>query len=158
MWAGARNLRDKVDEMPVPVLQDAVVFAGLRGTAQRFAQEVGRAIGFPVVDVVNVVSVEKFRRVVFCVATYGRGTPPKPAAEFWANLVAMKETVEGAEFTVLGCGSSSFAKTFCAFAKNLEQKLVALGFREIAPICLRDEMDRGSDSQVKEWISQLKFS
>jgi pyruvate formate lyase activating enzyme len=158
MWADARNLRAKVDEVPADDLQDAVFFAGLRETAQRFAEEVGRAIGFPVIDIANVRSVAKLRRVVFCVSTYGRGTPPKPAAEFWAMLAAMKEAIDVGEFAVLGCGSSSFPGTFCAFAKNLEQKLVALGFREVAPMCLRDEMDQGSDSKVTEWISQLKFS
>jgi flavodoxin len=168
LWEDATHLRPRLFQVPAELMpatqvpavareREAVVFGGMKGTARRFAEHVGQVLGFPVIDIAAVKGVAGFRRVVFVVATYGRGGPPKSAAEFWAAL-AQAHAVGGAQFAVLGCGSSSFAGSFCQFAKNLQQKMLALGFTEVAPMCLRDEMDKASDDKVMEWIRQIKFT
>jgi pyruvate formate lyase activating enzyme len=168
LWEDACHLKPKLLAVPaaltpvdpVPAIargREAVLYGGMKGTARRFAEEVGHVLGFPVIDVAAAKGLADFRRVVFVVSTYGRGAPPKSAAEFWAQLAEAQAVTDG-EFAVLGCGSSSYPATFCQFAKNLQQKMLALGFREVAPLCLRDELDKASDDKVRQWIGQVKFT
>jgi AmmeMemoRadiSam system radical SAM enzyme len=174
LFKDASNLRPRLETVPPelagdagaePVgavdVSDAVIFAGMNGTSKHFAEEAGGALGFPVLDLGSVAAprVLRLRRVVFCVSTYGRGTPPRNAAEAWAGIAALAgQAAPGAEFAVLGCGSLSFGVTFCGFAKAVQQKMLALGFKEVAPIFLRDELDKGSGGRASQWIAQLKFT
>jgi hypothetical protein len=63
-----------------------------------------------------------------------------------------------AQFAVLGCGSTLFGATLCGFAKAVPQKMLALGFSEVAPMFLRDEVDKTSSAKASQWIAQLKFT
>lgn len=151
---------------------DLVIYATKAGTSKEFAELVGQTIGFS--KVIDVASLPKDfvqnalvncngkrRRIVFVVATYGRGMPPPSAKEFWEKLSAVdksKVSNLNLQFAVLGLGSSSFESTFVGFAKNLEAKLLEIGGTEICPLCTRDEMnDEEDDEKVKAWINQIKF-
>ena len=174
LFQDAVHLKPKVEsvpqelvEIPVtpvsvdPAVQDVVFYATKGGTSKRFAEEIGQRLGFPVEDIANL-SVDRLastlRRVVFAVATYGRGKPPPSAVDFWQEMSTVSEWKGGPlQFAVLGCGSSAFSKTFVGFAKDLDAKLKSLGLTEIAPMCTRDENEDDDDDKVREWITGLKF-
>lgn len=177
LFADANNLRPKLGHVPpelvdmkvspvvaqvAPVAGDNIVFYATKGgTSKRFAQEIAEFLHFDVDDVTNL-SMERLcslQRVVFVVATYGRGAPPPSAIGFW-NELKDTETLpldHPVHFAVVGCGSSSFSATFCGFAHSLEEKLNSLGLVEVAPLCTRDEMEDNDDAKVVAWSHSLKF-
>jgi AmmeMemoRadiSam system radical SAM enzyme len=175
LFADASNLPKKLQCVPVElaetkaVIADAsgfgenvVLFAGKRGTSKGIAEQIGERLGFVVVDLegVKLESLFGLRRVVFVVATYGRGAPPPSATDFWNQLSVVGGRVArpDAEFAVFGCGSSKFAESYCGFAKNLEAKLISLGFKEVAPIGLRDCQEENPEVRFLEWISRVIFT
>jgi pyruvate formate lyase activating enzyme len=175
LWADASNLPKKLPCVPADLAdttasiadasgfgENVVLFAGKKGTAKGIAEALGEQLGFVVVDLatVNPEALFSLRRAVFVVATYGRGAPPPSAVEFWNNLSAIKgkRPLDGAEFAVFGCGSSKFTQTYNGFARDLEAKLIALGFREIAPLGLRDQHGPDPDAAFPPWAAKVAFS
>ena len=175
LFEDATHLKPKLNTVPVELVEvakapeaanadasDVVFYATKTGTSKQFAEEIGKRLGFHVEDIENL-TLDRFcsniRRAVFVVATYGRGKPPVSAVPFWESLSGVKEWKGGpVQFAVLGCGSSSFLKTFVGFAKDLEAKLQSLGMTEVAPLCTRDENEDGEDEKVREWMGTLKFT
>ena len=177
LFRDANNLRPKLDHVPpelidlkaaptttpVPVAmaRDVVFYSTKGGTSKHFAEEIGQRLQFPVEDIsnLNVQRLSELERVVFAVATYGRGAPPPSAIAFWNELKDVKElpVARPIQFAILGCGSSSFSATFVGFAKSLDEKLQSLGLREVIPMCARDEMEDDDDAKVLEWAQAIKF-
>lgn len=171
VFPGAWNVREKINEVPADLLdkpvaseqanaRNVVFFATQGHTSEAFARSIAEQLGFEVDDIKNL-SVSRLaglERVVFAVSTYGRGQPPASGAEFWAALKDLENlpTDNKPQFAVLGCGSSSFSATFVGFAKALEQKMLALGCREVIEMCVRDEME-DEDEKVDEWARQIQF-
>jgi AmmeMemoRadiSam system radical SAM enzyme len=141
--------------------ENAVLFATKGGTAKRIAEAIGERLGFAVIDLatVNPEAVIALRRAVFVVSTYGRGAPPASAVAFWGALSAIegKRARDDAEFAIFGCGSSRFADSYNGFAKDLEAKLIALGFREVAPLGLRDEKAPDAEAAAPACADQVAF-
>lgn len=174
------NLKPKINQVPLTLMpqkpvetslqtngsNDFVIFATKNGTSKRIAEEVSSRIGFQCLDIAQLppdfiqtaIRCKDNCRIVFVVSTYGRGMPPNSAKQFWDQLSADNEPLPTLQFAVVGCGSSSFEKTFVGFAKNLESKLLALGSKEICPMCTRDENEEETeDEKVSEWIQHISF-
>ncbi|OHS93219.1 flavodoxin family protein [Tritrichomonas foetus] len=180
VFVGGINLNPKINSVPANLLdeptgmsiaqssgdnssfpKDFVVFASKGGTSKMLAEKIGERIGFNnIVDIATLSSeqLHQASRVVFVVSTYGRGMPAPSANEFWTKLSSDSQKLDGLQFAVLGCGSSSFEGTFAAFAKNLEQRLNEMGAKEVIPLCTRDEMEDDDDEKVDGWIGQIKFA
>lgn len=172
-FEGARNLPPKINMVPEELLDPPgepqsvgtlpthlVLYASKGGTSKEFAEQIGNHLDFPVIDIASISfsDLANVQCVVFAVATYGRGSPPTSAQQFWADLNSHKGSISfsNVNFAILGCGSSSFAKTYCGFAKDLETAMNQLGAHEVAPICFNDDMEE-IPSDVQGWISQLRF-
>jgi pyruvate formate lyase activating enzyme len=177
LWADADNRPPKLDSVPAalaggvqpsgpsgaPGSTRVVFYATKGGTAKRFAEMVANRHGFDLRDIsdLTVEELQKLQKVVFSVATYGRGDPPASALGFWKALNEVKglNVKGGIEFAVIGCGSSSFGKSFGGFARNLEDRLCALGLRKVKDAIVRDEdQDGADDGNIAAWINGLKFN
>ena len=181
LFEDAINLKDKLDEVPpelsalikpttsTPEEKDTtdnessqknyIIYATQNGTSKEVAEAIeGQINGYKVCDIqqFTVKQLQDSNNCIFCAATYGRGSPPASAVAFWNELQNISSFSKPINFAVVGLGSSAYRRTFCGFAKSLENKLIELGAKEILPICLRDEQDDECDDSVNEWIDKLK--
>lgn len=137
-----------------------VIYASQNGTAQEYAERIAMSQG---VDCFNIADIKfedlpQAESVVFAVATYGRGAPPPSAAAFWEKAKDTKIDLSALKFAVLGCGSTGYKKTFCGFAKSIEEKLKECGAKELCPLCTRDDLDDDETyPEVTKWIDALKM-
>ncbi|EAY03699.1 flavodoxin family protein [Trichomonas vaginalis G3] len=175
-FSDANNLKPKLTRVPdhlrnlsnSPVTakiesklpQKFVIYATQGGTSQEYAEKIAMQFG---VDAFNIADIDpnslsSADEIVFVLSTYGRGNPPQPATKFWETLKSTDIDMKNVKFTVLGCGSSGYKKTFCGFAKSVFERMKELGAQELAPLCTRDELDDDETyPEVTKWIDALKL-
>ncbi len=134
-----------------------VLYGSQTGTAEGLAKKTAKAAegrGFAP----RVVSLEKYEsvewakesNVLVITSTYGDGEPPDPAQAFWGWLKS--ETAprfEHLRYSVLALGDTNYAE-FCAFGKNCDERLAALGAKRV---CERKDCDLDYETPAAEWTN-----
>lgn len=90
-------------------------------------------------------------RVLFVVSTWGDGEPPDDAAEFWDELAANALDLTGLTYAVFGLGDRDY-DDFNAFARNLDERLAALGAKRLSD---RVEADLDFDEPFDTWVERI---
>jgi len=144
-------------KMEIP--SDVVIYASNGGTAKRYAEMISSILSYPAIDIMSVdlKQMRKCKRIIFVVATYGKGSPPPSAQMFWEMLKdESSDQLKGIKFAVMGCGSSSFPSSFCAFAHSLQERLAELGASSVTDLYERDE-DNSDEGGLQSWMNSLNF-
>jgi sulfite reductase (NADPH) flavoprotein alpha-component len=124
---------------PTPSLVPLTILFGSQtgnaeNLAKRAAKEAGKRGFAPTVHDLAVYSTTQLasdQRLLVITSTYGDGEPPDNAKAFW-NLLGAPEApqLHTVQFSVCALGDSNYP-AFCAFGKNLDQRLEALGARRL---------------------------
>lgn len=132
-------------------------FAGCGGTARGAADRIAERIGAEVIDLrsADAGALQDYNVIVFAVATYGRGAPPRGYEAAWEALRAREARLDGVKFAVCGVGSSAFARTFVKFARDVAEKMRELGAVEMAPVGEIDEME-DVEFDFEKWMDEVK--
>jgi sulfite reductase alpha subunit-like flavoprotein len=135
-----------------------IAWGGQNGTSEETANDLGKKVGLPVVDLSTLQpeDLAKKKLVVFVVATYGKGDPPKPVKPFWEKLSSSSVSLSGLSFAVYGVGSNKFKNSFIQFAKNLAERLKKLGATEKAEIAVLDATGQNTTANIDAWIAKWK--
>lgn len=88
---------------------------------------------------------------LFIVSTWGDGEPPCDASDFWSDLAKTALTLPGLHYAVLGLGDRDYTE-FNAFARQLDERLAALGARRLHE---RIEADAQFDDTYAEWEARV---
>lgn len=89
---------------------------------------------------------------LFIVSTWGDGEPPTDAADFFADLLGDGAPALGSlRYAVLGLGDRDYPE-FNAFARQLDERLAALGARSLLP---RVEADLQFEETYAEWEARV---
>jgi pyruvate-formate lyase-activating enzyme/flavodoxin len=168
LFVDADNRKPKLNSVPEILLsrpverkvglpKDVVLYATQGGTSKEVAEKVAAAIGYAVHDIngVTVGEIASCNHVIFAVATYGRGAPPAAATSFWGSLQNSNDQLPQLKYTVIGLGSSGFAKTFCGFGKDLDAALQKLGATQMMELCTIDDQEDNPEI-VEKWIEGFK--
>jgi sulfite reductase (NADPH) flavoprotein alpha-component len=88
---------------------------------------------------------------LFIVSTWGDGEPPADATDFWYDLAKASLDLSGLRYAVLGLGDKDY-QDFNAFARQLDERLAALGARRLHE---RIEADLAFDDTYAEWADRV---
>ncbi len=89
---------------------------------------------------------------LFIVSTWGDGEPPTDADAFFSDLIkSAAPALPALRYAVLGLGDRDYAD-FNAFARQLDDRLTALGAQPLHP---RIEADLDYDDTYAEWESRI---
>ncbi|WP_043582325.1 flavodoxin domain-containing protein [Geminisphaera colitermitum] len=88
---------------------------------------------------------------IFVVSTWGDGEPPSDAESFYGDLTSATVDLSALRHAVFGLGDRDY-QYFNAFARNLDERLVALGSR---PFLERAEADLDFEEAYTEWESRV---
>jgi sulfite reductase (NADPH) flavoprotein alpha-component len=91
------------------------------------------------------------RLALFIVSTWGDGEPPADASDFWYDLKDTTLDLTGLRYAVLGLGDRDYQE-FNAFARNLDERLAALGAHRLHE---RIEADLQFEETYAEWESRV---
>ncbi len=134
-----------------------LLYGSQTGTAEGLAKKTAKAAesrGFAP----KIVSMEKYESVewtkesnmLVITSTYGDGEPPDPAQAFWNWLKTdTAPRMEHLRYSVLALGDTNYSE-FCAFGKNCDERLAALGAKRVHE---RKECDVDYDVPAAEWTS-----
>ena len=136
----------------------AVVYGSQTGNGRRIAERLGQAAetaglavrvyaarDYPLKDLAK----ERFLSVV--ISTHGDGDPPDDARGFVEFITGKRAPrLENLAFSVLALGDSSYPK-FCETGRQVDERLVSLGARRIAP---RVDCDVDYDRLAGPWVDQ----
>jgi sulfite reductase (NADPH) flavoprotein alpha-component len=90
------------------------------------------------------------RHLLVITSTYGDGDPPDNAKPFWEIIRnGTAPTVNELRFAVLALGDSSYPK-FCAFGRNVDDRLEAMGGQRAHP---RVDCDVDFETAFTDWIA-----
>lgn len=139
-----------------PLVPLTILFGSQTGTAEKLAKRAAKAAGargfaptlhdlarFPREQLAGT------RHVLLVTSTYGDGEPPDNAKAFWEWL--RSEAAPGlpeTQFAVCALGDSNYPR-FCAFGKQLDERLAALGARRALP---RVECDVEVEKPFATWL------
>lgn len=136
-----------------------VLYGSQTGTAEGLAKKTAKeaeAKGFAP----RVLSMEKYEsvqwanesNVLIITSTYGDGDPPDPAQSFWTWLKSeTAPRLENVRYSVLALGDTNYS-AFCAFGKNCDERLAALGAQRLQD---RRDCDVDYEGPVKEWTEAV---
>jgi len=124
------------------------------GLAKRTAKEAGKRGFAPTVyDLARypLAQLATEAQLLLITSTYGDGEPPDSARAFWAALSdTTAPALSHTSFSVCALGDSNYPK-FCAFGKDLDQRLEALGaVRTYA----RAECDADFEEPFSGWLNE----
>jgi sulfite reductase (NADPH) flavoprotein alpha-component len=136
----------------------AVVYGSQTGNGRRIAERLGQAAeaaglavrvyaarDYPLKDLAK----ERFLSIV--ISTHGDGDPPDDARGFVEFITGKRAPrLENLAFSVLALGDSSYPK-FCETGRQVDERLVSLGARRIAP---RVDCDVDYDRLAGPWLDQ----
>lgn len=101
--------------------------------AERFGE-----IGFTVhlVDCVDAYPemLPEYEQLVFVVCTWSDGTFPDNTVPFFESLLAIKPSLDGVRFGVVGLGDRSYEPFYQSAAFRMRDALLQLGAEEVVPI------------------------
>src|SRR6185369_10312457 len=89
------------------------------------------------------------RNLLVVTSTYGDGEPPDNAKCFWDFLSSdAARRLQQTRFSVCALGDTNYPK-FCAFGKNVDARLEALGAERVHPC---EECDVDYESPFNKWL------
>jgi len=88
---------------------------------------------------------------LFIVSTWGDGEPPADATDFYYDLEKAVLALGGLRYAILGLGDRDY-QDFNAFARNLDERLAALGAQAVHP---RVEADLYFEETYAEWEERV---
>lgn len=88
---------------------------------------------------------------LFVVSTWGDGEPPADACDFHYDLQKEELALGNLRHGVFGLGDRDY-QNFNAFARELDERLIALGSR---PLIARSEADLDFDDQFTGWLDEV---
>ncbi|SRR5690606_5664989 len=133
----------------------SIYFATETGNAEtlaRQAHERAVAAGWTDATVANICTIKPadlpaHSLVLFVVSTWGDGEPPSDATDFYYDLESAQLDLTGLRYAVLGLGDRDYSD-FNGFARNLDERLAALGARRVVD---RAEADLDFDDTYAAW-------
>ena len=135
-----------------------VAYASQGGQARRLAERSAEQLRQAGLDACAVpleaLSVERLARLprlLIVASTYGDGEAPDHAAGFLRLLARHRPDLAGLDYALLALGDSTY-RHFCGFARQLDDRLRALGAR---PRHDRLEADRLDAGVLRRWQAQL---
>lgn len=142
-----------------------ILYATESGTSQFladmfFRQLIAHDIPAEIADIqdYNIKSLPQERLVIFFVSTAGDGEPPQSMVEFW-NFLLIKslpsDSLKKVQFSVFGCGDSSYEK-FNYAARKLRSRLLQLSAEEKYPSAFGDEQHPcGVETEYLAWSTHF---
>lgn len=130
---------------PAPLLPLSILFGSQTGNAENLARRAAKAAGqrgfAPTVHDLSKYPVEQLsseQRLLVITSTYGDGEPPDNGKAFWNFLNSERAPkLPRLQFSVCALGDSNYPR-FCAFGKELDARLEALGGRRSHPAAICD--------------------
>ena len=169
LFSDADNRKPKLNSIPEMLLskpaehkvglpKNVILYATQGGTSKEVAEKLSAAIGYPAHDInsITIDQIESCDHVIFVVATYGRGAPPASATSFWSSIQENKKQLSNLKYAVIGLGSSSFAKTFCGFGKDLDAALQKFTASQMIEFTSLDEQEDDNSKVIEAWIEKFK--
>eukprot|EP00820_Chromera_velia_P015974 Cvel_6121.t1-p1 / transcript=Cvel_6121.t1 / gene=Cvel_6121 / organism=Chromera_velia_CCMP2878 / gene_product=Pyruvate dehydrogenase [NADP( )], putative / transcript_product=Pyruvate dehydrogenase [NADP( )], putative / location=Cvel_scaffold295:66115-80301(-) / protein_length=1868 / sequence_SO=supercontig / SO=protein_coding / is_pseudo=false len=149
----------------ISVPEITVLFGTETGNAEEVAKRVGREMksyGFGVsikeCDDVEPSQLAQMDHVIVIISTAGQGEFPSNALEFWDNLKdpsLEEDLLKNVKYSVFGLGDSSYC-FFCKAAREVDERMSALGAKRIQPAGLGDDKDaEGYDTALTVWKEDL---
>jgi sulfite reductase (NADPH) flavoprotein alpha-component len=134
----------------------SILFASQSGNAENLAKRASKEAakrGFaPTVhDVAQYTTAQlaSEHHVLVIASTFGDGDPPDTAQSFWNFLTSdAAPKLAQMRFSVCALGDSSYPK-FCAFGKNVDARLQALGGESVHP---RADCDVDFEQAFAQWL------
>ncbi|WP_417796822.1 sulfite reductase subunit alpha [Stutzerimonas nitrititolerans] len=123
-----------------------------RELAERSAEQLREAgLSCNVLPLNSLDSLQRVRRALFIVSTYGEGEAPENAARFERRLSTQNMDLSHLEFAMLALGDRQYTH-FCGFGHRLEARL-----RELRALPLFDLLraDRSDAGVLRHWQHQL---
>jgi sulfite reductase (NADPH) flavoprotein alpha-component len=142
-----------------PLVPLTVLFGSQTGNAEnlarRIAKEAGqRGFAATVHDLAKYPTAQlaSERHLLVVTSTFGDGEPPDNAKAFWDFLSSdAAPKLPELRFSVCALGDSNYPK-FCAFGKNLDERLERLGGRRVHP---RADCDGEFEAPFTHWLAQV---
>ncbi len=139
-----------------PLMPLTILFGSQTGTAEKLAKRAAKAAGargfaptlhdlarFPREQLAGT------RHVLLVTSTYGDGEPPDNAKAFWEWLRSeAAPELQTTRFAVCALGDSNYPR-FCAFGKQLDERLDSLGARRALP---RVDCDVDAEKPFATWL------
>ncbi|MCI0744197.1 MAG: sulfite reductase subunit alpha [Verrucomicrobia subdivision 3 bacterium] len=132
-----------------------ILFGSQTGTAENLAKRAAdeaRKRGFaPIIHDLAAFTPAQLaseRNLLVVTSTYGDGEPPDNAKVFWEKLSNGAPPLSDLRFAVLALGDSNYPQ-FCAFGKNIDQRLETLGGQRVHP---RGDCDVDYEQPFAAWI------
>ncbi len=123
--------------------------------ARRIAKESSRREFAPAVHDLGNYQLKQLaaeERLLVVTSTYGDGEPPDNAKAFWQALSSdATPRLEQTRFALLALGDTNYPK-FCAFGKELDARLEALGGQRIEP---RVDCDLDYEEPFAKWLEAV---
>ncbi|WP_022972316.1 PepSY domain-containing protein [Xanthomonas maliensis] len=156
-----RAARIQLAQLP-PVSSDEpwlIAFASQSGSAERLAWQAAghlQAAGQPVqvypLAQLDGPRLQRSRRALFVVSTFGDGEPPDSARGVERGLLRQTLALPQLSYALLALGDRQYPR-FCAFARQLAQWLQAQGAQALFPAV---EMDTSDPQALAQWHAQLE--
>ncbi|NYT64214.1 PepSY domain-containing protein [Alcaligenaceae bacterium] len=153
MWWQRRRSMPKMTNNSGPQSADTIILVGSENNSTwGFAKalhdalvQIGRRVH---TAPMNLLATEyrKAQHLFILTSTYGDGSAPQSANQFFARLDKVADTCR-LDFVVLGFGDRQFPK-FCQFAKNTQDALLARGWHQFLEL---NTIDRQSAQEFARW-------
>lgn len=141
-----------------PISDLLIGFASQAGFARQIAWQTAGALQAAGVSVhveslarLGQEQLQRFRRALFVVSTFGEGEPPDDARVFVSKVMKQTLPLHELKFGLLALGDKQY-RTFCAFGRSLESWLRRQGAQSLFPPV---EVDRGNSTALEEWQKRL---
>ncbi len=135
-----------------------VAYASQTGNAEQLAQKTAeslRSVGLSVtvlmLSKVNLLLLQRFKRVLWVVSTTGEGDAPNNAIDFLSTVMQNNVQLNQVQYAILALGDSSYAH-FCGFGHALNNWLQNAHAQPLFDLIT---VDHGDDGALRHWQYQL---
>lgn len=148
-----------VAETAVATQELTILYGSQTGNGQALAEELSRNLEADGLHVTlasmsdfKTNSLKKLKNLLLIVSTHGEGDPPDNALPFYEFLLGNRAPkLESLNFSVLSLGDSSY-EYFCHTGKELDERLLELGAKQICP---RVDCDLDYDEEAEDWFTSV---
>lgn len=146
-------------ETAVATQELTILYGSQTGNGQALAEELSRNLEADGLHVTlasmsdfKTNSLKKLENLLLIVSTHGEGDPPDNALPFYEFLLGNRAPkLENLNFSVLSLGDSSY-EYFCHTGKELDERLLELGAKQICP---RVDCDLDYDEEAEDWFTSV---